>query len=136
MLGCNFLCWDKYELFISPVDLNTLSYFLHTCPMYSAVFSLPEGKMLSFFGIVPEGHILDIPNGYLGMIFYLYTIIRFYTVNNNKQQKPSILFTIFMNRLISTMAIASSIFLGRKLYLIRELCVVCVSTHIINTTCK
>ena len=118
------------------VDLITSSYFSHACTMYSAVFSLPEGKMLSFFGIVPEGHILDIPNGYLGIIFYLYTIIRFYTINKNNPRQPFILFTTFMNRFISTMAIASSIFLGRKLYLIRELCVVCVSTHIINTTCK
>ncbi|EJK53871.1 hypothetical protein THAOC_26609, partial [Thalassiosira oceanica] len=42
----------------------------------SAVFSLPEGKMMSFFGLVPEGHPLDVPNGVLGVIFYVYTFIR------------------------------------------------------------
>ncbi|KAL7536702.1 hypothetical protein ACHAXR_011273 [Thalassiosira sp. AJA248-18] len=96
----------------------------------SAVFSLPEGKMLSFFGIVPEGHALDIPNGVLGMLFYSYIFIRFQIIGN----KQRILFTTSVNLLISTLAILSSAFLARKLYIIRELCVVCISTHIINTT--
>lgn len=100
----------------------------------SAVFSLPEGKMLSFFKIVPEGHYMDIPNGALGILFYTYTILRYIIMNNKKNhQQPFILFTFTINLMISTLAIASSLFLARKLYMIRELCVVCVTTHIINT---
>lgn len=99
----------------------------------SAVFSLPEGKMLSFFKIVPEGHPMDIPNGVLGMLFYTYTILR-YMMMDNKKKQPFLLFTFTINLIISTLAIASSLFLARKLYMIRELCVVCVTTHIINTT--
>lgn len=95
----------------------------------SAVFSLPEGKMLSFFGLVPEGHALDIPNGILGILFYSYILIRFFTGKH-----PRVLFATATNLLLSSLAIASSLFLGRKLYIIRELCVVCLSTHIINTT--
>lgn len=97
----------------------------------SAVFSLPEGKMLSFFGLVPEGHFLDIPNGFLGMLFYTYTLIR---CLHKYPRGMSPLFTATLNLVISSLAIASSVFLGRKLYQIREFCVVCVSTHIINTT--
>mmetsp|Transcript_41594 Transcript_41594/g.74931 ORF Transcript_41594/g.74931 Transcript_41594/m.74931 type:complete len:169 (+) Transcript_41594:65-571(+) len=98
----------------------------------SAVFSLPEGKMLSFFGIVPEGHALDIPNGVLGMLFYSYILIRYFT--SKQYTGLSTLFTPTVNMLISSLAIASSVFLLRKLYIIQELCVVCLSTHIINTT--
>ena len=85
--------------------------------------------MLSFFGIVPKGSALDIPNGYLGMIFYTYTFVRHFT----GKQSSIVLFTAGLNLIISSLAIASSLFLARKLYVIRELCVVCVSTHIINT---
>mmetsp|Transcript_34965 Transcript_34965/g.64281 ORF Transcript_34965/g.64281 Transcript_34965/m.64281 type:complete len:177 (-) Transcript_34965:325-855(-) len=99
----------------------------------SAVFSLPEGKMMSYFGIVPEGHALDVPNGVLGMLFYTYSYIRYF----NKKRSPTaiaVLFTPSINAIICTLAIASSVFLARKLFILRELCVVCVSTHIINTT--
>eukprot|EP00339_Tiarina_fusa_P008251 CAMPEP_0116998542 /NCGR_PEP_ID=MMETSP0472-20121206/1575_1 /TAXON_ID=693140 ORGANISM="Tiarina fusus, Strain LIS" /NCGR_SAMPLE_ID=MMETSP0472 /ASSEMBLY_ACC=CAM_ASM_000603 /LENGTH=90 /DNA_ID=CAMNT_0004697721 /DNA_START=39 /DNA_END=308 /DNA_ORIENTATION=+ len=36
----------------------------------SAVFQLPEGRMLSYFGIVPDGHMLDVPNAVLGVLYY------------------------------------------------------------------
>eukprot|EP00584_Thalassiosira_punctigera_P015186 CAMPEP_0172565446 /NCGR_PEP_ID=MMETSP1067-20121228/108111_1 /TAXON_ID=265564 ORGANISM="Thalassiosira punctigera, Strain Tpunct2005C2" /NCGR_SAMPLE_ID=MMETSP1067 /ASSEMBLY_ACC=CAM_ASM_000444 /LENGTH=154 /DNA_ID=CAMNT_0013356313 /DNA_START=74 /DNA_END=535 /DNA_ORIENTATION=- len=94
----------------------------------SAVFSLPEGKMLSFFGIVPPGHVLDVPNGLLGMLFYTYIFLRYFI-----GERPA-MFTPSVNMTISTLAIASSAFLGRKLYMLREFCVVCVSTHVINST--
>lgn len=97
----------------------------------SAVFSLPEGKMLSFFGLVPKGHAFDIPNGVLGMLFYTYVFLRSV---DKYPRGMSILFTSTFNLIISSLAISSSIFLGRKLYIIQELCIVCVSTHIINTT--
>jgi len=93
----------------------------------STVFSLPEGKMLSYFGLVPQGHFLDVPNGFLGILFYSYTLVRHYT---GKQ----LLFTSSVNMVISSLAIASSAFLARKLYVIREMCVVCITTHFINTT--
>lgn len=100
----------------------------------SAVFSLPEGKMLSFFGIVPEGHALDIPNGILGMLFYSYTFVRCFVDTRQKRGGLSVLFVPALNLVISSLAIASSAFLARKLFIIKELCVVCVSTHVINTT--
>lgn len=103
----------------------------------SAVFSLPEGKMLSYFGIVPEGHFLDIPNGILGMIYYSYTILGYFLKKNMSAVGGgtfSLLFAPMMNLVISSLAMASSAFLARKLYILRELCVVCVTTHIINMT--
>ena len=89
--------------------------------------------MLSFFGIVPEGHALDIPNGVLGMVFYSYVFLRYFS-GKQKGGMLAVLFAPTLNLVISTLAIASSAFLARKLYMIRELCVVCLSTHAINTT--
>lgn len=94
--------------------------------------------MLSYFGIVPEGHILDIPNGILGMVFYSYIILGYFNKKRTNVRNEGgmliLLFAPMMNLIISSLAIASSAFLARKLYILRELCVVCVSTHIINLT--
>jgi len=93
--------------------------------------------MLSYFGIVPEGHFLDIPNGILGMIYYSYTILGYFLKKNMSAVGGgtfSLLFAPMMNLVISSLAMASSAFLARKLYILRELCVVCVTTHIINMT--
>ena len=93
--------------------------------------------MLSFFGLVPKGHTLDIPNGILGMLFYFFTIIRFFVNRYSQQSLGGIFIILFDNSIslvISSLALASSVSLGRKLYIIREFCVVCISTHIINTT--
>ena len=88
--------------------------------------------MLSFFGIVPHGHMLDLPNGYLGMLFYTFILLRYNTVGA-KNNGP-LLFQPIVNLMLSFLSFASSIFLARKLYIIREICVLCLSTHIINTT--
>jgi uncharacterized membrane protein len=94
--------------------------------------------MLSFFGLVPRGHVLDVPNGVLGMLFYAYTIIRYFIVGKTTSREHRGIVALFGSNavilVISSLALASSVFLGMKLYRIRELCVVCVSTHIINTT--
>jgi hypothetical protein len=117
MLRCRF----------EPYQLSTFFFF-------STVFSLPEGKMLSFFGIVPSGHFLDIPNGILGMMFYSYILLRHITSPPLSPGPLSGLFLPQSNFIISSLAFASSLFLGRKLYLIKEICVLCLTTHILNTT--
>jgi uncharacterized membrane protein len=85
--------------------------------------------MLSFFGLVPKDSALDIPNGILGMLFYIYVFLRCSLFRSSK------LFLVdrSVNATICTLALASSIFLARKLYVIKEICVVCLTTHIVNT---
>ena len=85
--------------------------------------------MLSFFGLVPKDSALDIPNGVLGMLFYIYVFIRC-----NLKKSKVILLDRRVNAVICSLALASSIFLARKLYIIKEICVVCLTTHVINTT--
>ena len=82
--------------------------------------------MLSYFGIVSSGHLLDLPNGILGMVYYVYIFLR-------SISQVSIIFHPKLNFIISSLAMASSLFLGKKLIALREICVVCITTHMINT---
>ena len=41
----------------------------------SKVFQLPEGRMLTYFGIVSEGSLLDVPNAALGRYLILFVDI-------------------------------------------------------------
>jgi uncharacterized membrane protein len=76
---------------------------------------------------------MDIPNGVLGMIYYTYVLIKC-TMPSSPSSPIAVLFYPQLNLTISSLAMASSLFLGRKLYLLREICVVCLTTHAINTT--
>ena len=90
--------------------------------------------MLSYFGLIPSGHILDIPNGILGMVYYTYILLRHISTASSQKTMSGIIFHPTLNLVISSLAMASSLFLGRKLFLLKEICVVCLSTHAINTT--
>mmetsp|Transcript_21604 Transcript_21604/g.27264 ORF Transcript_21604/g.27264 Transcript_21604/m.27264 type:complete len:170 (+) Transcript_21604:3-512(+) len=96
----------------------------------SAVFNLPEGRLLSFFSIVPEGHILDVPNAFLGLLHYTSMILiesfiycRYYT-------KPFVKSGTFV---MTCLAMSSSIYLAWKLIMLRELCILCWTTHLLNS---
>ena len=88
----------------------------------STVFSLPQGRMLSYFGIVPEHSVLDLPNAALGLMHYLYLL--------TLRPFMPIRFTYFM----IIMAFGSTVFLAYQLtFVLFELCILCWSTHVINT---
>jgi uncharacterized membrane protein len=76
--------------------------------------------MLSYFGIVPDGHIFDIPNAALGVLYYSFWL--FLMPLLPKQ----------LNFLASTAAMSSSVFLATRLVILKELCILCWSTHAIN----
>ena len=86
--------------------------------MYSDVFNLPEGHLLSYFGIVPEGHTLDLPNALLGAVYYILMLL---------PGKPSVL-----TKLLVSVALLTSLFLAYKLTVLRELCILCWTTHVLN----
>jgi hypothetical protein len=112
--------------FVDHLTLHLLIYVFTS----SAVFQLPEGKMLSFFGLVPKNSVFDIPNGILGMVFYVYVFLRCSIMKSSTH----FLLDRTVNTVMCSLALGSSIFLARKLYVIKELCVVCLSSHVINTT--
>lgn len=76
--------------------------------------------MVSYFGFVPEGHWLDVPNPLIGLVYYLYWLLFM----------PS--FPKELTAGISSLAMAASFFLGYKLTVLKELCLLCWTTHVIN----
>ena len=118
------------------------NFFMYCCFLFapiSAVFSMPEGKLLSFIGLIPPGTILDVPNAMLGTIYYTLTIIRENFLYN---KFPSTLDDVDIGRkrlhidqtilFIASGAMSASVFLAFRLTQLKELCVLCWSTHAIN----
>lgn len=89
----------------------------------SAVFALPVGKMLSYFGIVPKDSLLDVPNAALGILYYTWHLL----LSPYDQLQP-------LTDFFTVAAFGSSVFLAYQLtFVIAELCVLCWSTHVINS---
>ena len=88
----------------------------------SNVFTLPEGRMLSYFGIVPEHSVLDLPNAALGFIHYTFLLTL----------RP--VMPMYITYFMIVMAFASTVFLAYQLtFVLFELCILCWTTHVINT---
>jgi len=88
----------------------------------SSAFAMPEGHIVSYLGIVAEGHLLDLPNPLIGLIYYAYWLVL----------RPLPLVPPTVTVAISTLAMMASIFLAWRLLVLGELCVLCWSTHAIN----
>jgi uncharacterized membrane protein len=91
----------------------------------SQVFSLPEGRMLTYFGIVPEGSFLDVPNAALGLTYYS---VIFLAESHLPKTDLIKLLTVCVN----SAAMTSSAFLATKLIQLGELCLLCWTTHLLN----
>ena len=78
---------------------------------------------MSYFGLVARGHWLDVPNAFLGCLYYTYRIL---TVNYQYSH------SIPLTQLIASCALATTIFLAYQLTLLRELCLLCWTTHLLN----
>lgn len=111
-----FIVKEEEPEFVALCDIKSIGA---SC---SNVFTLPQGRMLSYFGIVPEHSVLDLPNAALGFIHYTYLLtLRPYMPMS---------FTYFM----IFMGFASTVFLAYQLtFVLFELCVLCWTTHVINT---
>jgi len=89
----------------------------------SNVFALPQGKLLSYFGIVPENSPLDLPNAALGMAHYLVLLLI---------KDTAALQTVVQG--LVAVSFATTVFLAYTLtFIVPELCILCWSTHVINT---
>ena len=120
-LQCPYFC-------INPPPPILLFQNMKHEPIYSsAVFQLPEGKLLSYLGIVPSDHILDVPNAVLGFLFYSCIFLLEHFLSHK---------TIDIKRIMllakNCLAMASSLFLALALWRLRELCLLCITTHLIN----
>ena len=102
-----------------------LSYLPH-----SAVFNLPEGRLLSYFNVVPNGHMLDVPNAFLGLLYYS----AIFTIESFIYHLPSIVESMrYITFAFNSLAMSSSIYLAWKLIMLQELCILCWTTHLLNT---
>jgi uncharacterized membrane protein len=81
--------------------------------------------MLSYFGIVPEGSALDVPNAALGLSYYSIIFLSESLFAKTDFIKAT---TVCLN----CAAMSSSIFLATKLIQLGELCILCWTTHLLN----
>jgi vitamin-K-epoxide reductase (warfarin-sensitive) len=81
---------------------------------------------LSYFGLVPHDSLLDLPNAALGILYYSWILLFI--------DMPISLLQRLLNPMIASAAMASSLFLAYQLtFVLKELCVLCWTTHVINT---
>lgn len=92
----------------------------------SAVFQLPEGRLLSYLNIVPHGSVLDVPNAALGVVYYFIIFIL-------ESFVAKILFIQRLTVAFNSAALMSSVILAIKLIQLREFCIVCLTAHVLNT---
>jgi uncharacterized membrane protein len=84
----------------------------------------PQGKMASYFGLVPKDSALDLPNAAFGVVYYTYRLLL---------AKNSAIGAITMA--LTTAAFLSTVWLAYQLTVVLgDLCVLCWSIHVINTT--
>mmetsp|Transcript_19651 Transcript_19651/g.27633 ORF Transcript_19651/g.27633 Transcript_19651/m.27633 type:complete len:206 (-) Transcript_19651:75-692(-) len=100
----------------------------------SSVFALPEGRMLSYFSIVPHGHIFDVPNAALGFLYYTFMLSLEHINYHYYHEIPCKLHRMIaaLRLCVSLAAMSSSVFLASRLIVLEELCLLCWSTHIFN----
>ena len=86
--------------------------------------------MLSYFGLVPQDSLLDVPNAVLGIVYYsIILLLSSLPPPNNTNNNLNL-----MLQLLTCAAFASSVFLAYQLtFVIGDLCVLCWTTHVINT---
>jgi vitamin-K-epoxide reductase (warfarin-sensitive) len=83
--------------------------------------------MMSYFGVVPNGHALDQPNAVLGIAFYGIALLL-----PKMKFIPKGVRTLGM-WLASCVSCASSAWLGYILVnVLHDICIVCVSTYVVN----
>ena len=93
----------------------------------SKVFKSKYGRMMSYFGVVPNGHALDQPNAVLGIAFYGIALLL-----PKMKFIPKGVRTLGM-WLASCVSCASSAWLGYILVnVLHDICIVCVSTYVVN----
>src|SRR4051812_26062649 len=94
----------------------------------SRVLTSKWAKMIGLIFDLPENHPLNIPNTYLGVLFYFAIILYPMRIFRWVPFRKHLLL------LASLLSIASSAYLLYVLYyILHDFCVVCVSTHIANT---
>lgn len=128
------LCVSGYALYVEyehyRAEKNGLEY-VAMCDLgehmsCTDVLTSEYGTILSKWGLVPKGSVLDVPNAALGSVYYLIALS--YPLFSHE-----IMGRVFMLG-ASTFSLLFSLYLAYILkFILHDLCVVCVSSYIINT---
>jgi vitamin-K-epoxide reductase (warfarin-sensitive) len=96
------------------------------CCYCLAVFLSPYGRILSLWGIVERGSVLDLPNAALGLLFYVFLLLFPSFPLSNKIKASVMVFACLLSVLLS-------VYLGYSLFVIlSDVCLVCVSSYVVN----
>lgn len=92
----------------------------------SDVLTSEYGTILSKWGLVPKGSMLDLPNAALGSVYYLIAL-------SYPMFSHVVMGRVFMLG-ASTFSLLFSLYLAYVLrFILHDLCVVCVTSYVINT---
>mmetsp|Transcript_13367 Transcript_13367/g.27278 ORF Transcript_13367/g.27278 Transcript_13367/m.27278 type:complete len:193 (+) Transcript_13367:169-747(+) len=86
----------------------------------------PESHVLSYLNLLPHGSTLDVPNAFLGVLFYASLLLLPHLPLPSSFKAPFVKFA-------ATAAFGMTVYLGATLYRKRDVCLLCITTHIINT---
>ena len=93
----------------------------------SKVFSSEQGKIWSYFGLIPKGHFLDQPNAVYGLLFYTAVLVLELLFRKSK-------LGVTLQFILAIFGCILSLYLGYVLkFVLHDFCMVCVGTYICNT---
>ncbi len=95
--------------------------FLLSILLYSNTFALPQSRLLSYLGIVSKESALNVPNTVLGLIYY--GLLLLFGASLHPWASLS----------AASTAMGTSIFLAYTMIVLKELCILCWATHVINS---
>jgi len=95
----------------------------------SKVFASAQGKILSYWGLVPKGSPLDLPNAVFGACFYI-AILAMELVFNRS--------SVFGTTLMFFASLVGAVFSAYLAYILmfdlKDLCLICTATYICTAT--
>lgn len=113
---------ESEENFEPACDIHSLGV---SC---SRVFTSEGGRLLSFLKVVQKQSLLDLSNGILGLLFYLWI---FLLSTINIYQLKAIRNIMLIVSVVSTIPVSVILF-SYMLFELKEICIVCSLCHLLN----
>lgn len=92
----------------------------------SSVITSEYSKLFSHIGLIPKDSFLDVPNANYGIVFYFVVLVLYVFSSKIPYAKTLILLASVAS------AVLSVVLLYVMVYILDDICVVCVTTHICN----
>ena len=115
---------------LSNLTIKALNYIILNKALHNLVEIIRKEReeVLSSLSIVPNGHLLDVPNAFLGLLYYTTIFI----IEQFLYHQITFLDMKVITVTLNSLAMSSSIYLAYKLIMIKELCLLCWTTHLLN----